>query len=324
MASHSCYLHLADAREYSDAPVCCQQPSPATIGEIVLSNWASFMFTGLIALLTDFGDSDIYVGVMKGVIKTIHPRAEFVDITHNIQPQNVRQAAFALLNAYRYFPPGTIFLVVVDPGVGSTRKPIAAQADGHIFIAPDNGVLSYALAEFETIRIIELSNAVYQLFPPSNTFHGRDIFAPAAAHMAAGVPLERLGPLVDRIFKLTIPQMKIETNRIVGQVIHIDHFGNVMTNIGRLDWVTPTQLRLEPRLPAPPSPILLNTNQMLVTVNGQPIKEIHPSYGAAPRGSPLVLVDSNGNLEIAVNQGSAAQQLQVTIDDRVEIQIGQP
>lgn len=282
------------------------------------------MISGLIALLTDFGDSDIYVGVMKGVMKTIHPRAEFVDITHNIQPHNVRQAASALLYAYPYFPQGTIFLVVVDPGVGSTRKPIGVQAGSHTFIAPDNGVLSYVLAELEEIRVVELSNAVYQLFPPSNTFHGRDIFAPAAAHVAAGVPLEKLGPFVDRIFKLPLPQMKIEANRITGQVIHIDRFGNVMTNVGRLDWVSPTQLRLEARINSPPPPMLLDTHHMLITVNGHSITQVQASYGAAPRGSVLALVDSNGNLEIAVNQGNAAERLQIAIDDRVEIQIGQP
>jgi S-adenosylmethionine hydrolase len=286
--------------------------------------WVVIMFSGVIALLTDFGDSDIYVGVMKGVMKTIHPRAEFVDISHNIQPQNVRQAAYALLSAYRFFPAGTIFLVVVDPGVGSTRKPIAAQAGGHTFIAPDNGVLSYTLSEFNEGRVVELSNAVYQLFPPSHTFHGRDIFAPAAAHMAAGVPLERLGPLVDRIFKLPMPQMKIEGNRISGQVIHIDHFGNAISNIGRLEWVTSTQLKLEPPMSTSATSVLLNTKQMMVRVKGHPIKDILPAYGLAPRGSAIALVDSNGNLEVAVNQGSAAVQLQIRIDDRVEIQTGQP
>jgi S-adenosylmethionine hydrolase len=261
---------------------------------------------------------------MKGVMKTIHPRAEFVDITHNVQPQNVRQAAYTLLNAYRHFPTGTIFLVVVDPGVGSTRKPIAAQAGGHTFIAPDNGVLSYALSEFSEGRVVELTNAVYQLFPPSDTFHGRDIFAPAAAHMAAGVPLERLGPLVERIFKLPMPQMKIEGTKISGQVIHIDRFGNTISNIGRLEWLTDKQLKLEPRMSSSANSILLNTDQMMVTLKGQHIKDILPAYGLAPRGNVLALVDSNGNLEIAVNQGSAAEQLQVRIDDRVEIQIGQP
>jgi len=281
------------------------------------------MISGLIVLLTDFGDSDIYVGVMKGVIKTIHPRAEFVDITHNIEPQNVRQAAFALFNAYRYFPPGTIFLVVVDPGVGSTRKPIAVQASSHTFIAPDNGVLSYVLSELEGIRIVELSNAVYQLYPPSNTFHGRDIFAPAAAHIAVGTPLERLGPFVERIFKLPVPHLRLEGNRVSGQVIHIDHFGNVMTNIGRLDWLTPTQLRLEPRITELSTPMLMETAHATVAINEQSITDFFQSYGLAPRGSAFALVDSNGNLEIAVNQGSAAQQLQITIDDRVELQIGQ-
>ncbi len=282
------------------------------------------MESGLIALLTDFGDSDIYVGVMKGVIKTIYPRAEFVDITHNIQPQNVRQAAFALLYAYHYFPNGTIFLVIVDPGVGSTRKPIAVQAGSHTFIAPDNGVLSYALAELDNIRAVELSNAVYQLFPPSNTFHGRDIFAPAAAHIAGGIPLERLGPLVDRVFRLPLPQMRIEGNRIVGQVIHIDHFGNVMTNIGRLDWVTPEQLRLETDITPPIAPVLIETARAKVLVNDHSIAEFHQSYGITPRGSVLALVDSNGSLELAVNQGNAAYQLQIALDDRVELQIGYP
>ena len=282
------------------------------------------MESGLIALLTDFGESDIYVGVMKGVMKTIHPRAEFVDITHNIQPQNVRQGAFALLNAYRYFPTGTIFLVVVDPGVGSTRKPIAVQAGGHTFIAPDNGILSYALSELENLRVVELSNAVYQLFPPSNTFHGRDIFAPAAAHIAGGVPLERLGPLVDRIFRLPLPQVRIDGSRIVGQVIHIDHFGNVMTNIGRLEWLTPEQLRLEPNITPPVPPVFIETSQAAVLVNDHSITEFHQSYGVTPRGTVLALVNSNGSLEIAVNQGSAAHKLQIALDDRVELQIGHP
>jgi S-adenosyl-L-methionine hydrolase (adenosine-forming) len=282
------------------------------------------MESGLIALLTDFGESDIYVGIMKGVIKTLHPRAEFVDITHNIQPQNVRQAAFSLLNAYRYFPTGTIFLVVVDPGVGSTRKPIAVQAGGHTFIAPDNGVISYALSELENMRAVELSNAVYQLFPPSNTFHGRDIFAPAAAHIAGGVPLERLGPLLERIFRLPLPQVRIEGSRIVGQVIHIDHFGNVITNIGHLDWVTPEQLRLEPGSAQPTSPVLIETAQASVLVNDHSITEFHQSYGVTARGTVLALVDSNGNLEIAANHGSAASRLQVALDDRVELQIGIP
>lgn len=280
------------------------------------------MISGLIALLTDFGDTDIYVGVMKGVMKTIHPRAEFVDITHNIQPQNVRQAAFALLNAYRYFPEGTIFLVVVDPGVGSTRRPIAVHGGSHTFIAPDNGVLSFALSELKDVRGVELSNAVYQLFPPSNTFHGRDIFAPAAAHIAGGVPMERLGPTLDRIFRLPTPHMRIEENQISGQVIHVDHFGNIMTNIGRLDWVSPVQLRLEPRLSESLAPVLIETSRMAIVVNGQTITEIYPSYGVAPRGGLLGLVDSNNNLEIAVNQGSAAERLQVNIDDHVELRIG--
>src|SRR5688500_2938100 len=143
----------------------------------------------LIALLTDFGTEDIYVGVMKGVMKSIAPDAEFIDITHAITPQSIQEGALALKNSYHYFPQGTIFLVIVDPGVGSTRRPIVVTAGGYTFVAPDNGVLSYMLVELITISDVQafnLAHPSYRLQNISNTFHGRDVFAPAAAHLASG------------------------------------------------------------------------------------------------------------------------------------------
>src|SRR5664279_4495717 len=157
----------------------------------------------LIVLLTDFGTTDSYVGVMKGVMLGIAPDAQFVDLTHAIEPQNIRQAAFTLLNSYRFFPAGTIFLVVVDPGVGSERKPIAvcaggSFAEGYTFVAPDNGVLSYVLHELGDAQAVELDNPAYHLAGISYTFHGRDIFAPAVAHLAAGIALDQLGSPLDQ------------------------------------------------------------------------------------------------------------------------------
>lgn len=277
--------------------------------------------TIVIALLTDFGAADIYVGVMKGVILSIDPQAQIVDITHSIQPQNVRQAAFALLNSYRYFPEGTVFLVVVDPGVGTDRKPIAIHAGKYKFVAPDNGVLSYVLYELRDAFAVELSNPTYQLTGVSSTFHGRDIFAPAAAHLGKGVALRALGtPLLNPI-ALPEPQLGINGKRITGEVMHIDHFGNIVTSIGSLRWVAPERLTLNPRFgefATQPIPAATAT----VELGGVTLTGIRHAFGEAERGELITIVESNGFLEIAVNQGSAVARLDVTIGDRVELQIG--
>ncbi|MEP7294036.1 MAG: SAM-dependent chlorinase/fluorinase, partial [Chloroflexota bacterium] len=188
----------------------------------------------LIALLTDFGTTDTYVGVMKGVMLGIAPDIQLVDLTHAIQPQNIRQAAFLLLNSYRFFPPETVFLVVVDPGVGSSRRALAVRAGQYTFVAPDNGVLSYVLDELSECQTVELTNPDYQLSGASNTFHGRDIFAPAAAHLAAGVPLDTLGAPVDPPVILPDPSLVVAGKHVIGEVLHIDHFGSAVTSIGQL------------------------------------------------------------------------------------------
>src|SRR5690349_6122403 len=159
-----------------------------------------------IAILTDFGTKDIYVGAMKGVIHRIAPQAVVIDITHHIEAQNVRQAAFSLLGSYTYFAAGTTFLVVVDPGVGSTRKPIVVRAGDYVFVAPDNGVLTYVLANFESFEAFELTKQDLWLPETSATFHGRDVFAPVAAHIAAGIPLEHVGEPLEEIHTLPMPE----------------------------------------------------------------------------------------------------------------------
>ncbi len=278
----------------------------------------------LIALITDFGTDDIYTGVMKGVIYGVHPQVRIVNITHAIEPQNVRQAAFALLNAYKYFPAGTIFLVVVDPGVGSTRRPLAVQAGDYFFVGPDNGVLSYALAQIGAYQIVELNQAAFHLPDVSNTFHGRDIFAPVAAHLASGVALEKVGSPLESMLTLPSPEISVSGRRVIGEVVDIDRFGNVLTSIGHLRWVTPNErLTLSPAFgDHENATVPIRATDAIVTVHGEEITGINTAYSEAPRGYLLSLVGSTGYLEIAMNQGNAAQRLDVAVGDRVELQIG--
>lgn len=274
--------------------------------------------TRTIALLTDFGTEDIYVGVMKGIITRICPDASLIDITHAIQPQNVRQGAFALLNAYTYFPPGTIFLVVVDPGVGSSRRLIAVQAGGYYFVAPDNGVLAYTLSELDVQAMVELDNPAYHLDAISQTFHGRDVFSPVAAHLAAGVEITRLGSPLEQLVDYPLPELAIDAAVISGEVLHIDHFGNVITSIGILEWDGAGQLRLSPRL-AEGRAITLDTSQVVVMLNDQTVRGVMKTYSGTAPGEILATVGSSGYLELAVNQGSCAARLGTMIGDVVKV-----
>ncbi|MCL4253726.1 MAG: SAM-dependent chlorinase/fluorinase [Anaerolineae bacterium] len=276
-----------------------------------------------IALLTDFGTEDIYDGVMKGVIKSISPDATLIDITHAIAPQHVRQAAFALLNSYRYFPNGTIFMVVVDPGVGTARLPIAVQAGNYTFVAPDNGVLAYVLANFPDKRIYEIASTEYRLPIISNTFHGRDIFSPAVAHLANGVPIDKLGPELGDIIQLPMPELTIQENQIDGEVMHIDRFGNIITSIGELHWIDPHRLVLSPIFGDTKSNVPIESTHARIIVGDTEIFGIRVSYAESVRGDLLALVGSSSYLEIAVNQGNAAQRLNVAVGDRVQISIGE-
>ncbi len=273
----------------------------------------------IIALLTDFGLSDAYVGTMKGVMHGICPAARHVDITHAIQPQNVRQAAYVLLTAFRHFPPGTVFLVVVDPGVGTAREPIAVQTDRGTFVAPDNGVLSFVLPHVQVQQTAVLQNPSYQLPTVSQTFHGRDIFSPAAAHLANGVPVEALGPALPGLKRLPDPRLDIAPGYIHGEVLHIDHFGNVITSIGELTWSGADTLRLNPQFGPDRPASTLDAPACHVIAGNHTLDGIRATYGAVSPGTLAALVGSSGQLEVGLNQGSAAMALGVSIGGAVSV-----
>ncbi len=267
----------------------------------------------LIALLTDFGTSDPYVGVMKGVIATHCPTAQMIDITHEVSPQNIQQAAYLLRSAYRHFPAHTIFLVVIDPGVGTERRPVAIQTNHGVFVGPDNGVFGAVLDEVDTWQAVAL-------WPPeqlSATFHGRDLFAPVAAKLACGSTLAEVGSPVaelERIgkawFHLSAPR------RLEGEVIHTDHFGNVVTSLGPFEW-RGQNLVLAWRSDQPE--VIFAAPTAEIALGGRHLLGIHATYGEARPGDLLALINGDRQLEIAVNQGSAAQSLGARIGDRVQL-----
>jgi S-adenosylmethionine hydrolase len=248
-----------------------------------------------IAMVTDFGYRDHYVGAMKGVIASIAPGAPLIDITHGVPAQSIAAGAIALAQSWRLFPPRTVFLVVVDPGVGTSRLPVAVQTHaGARFVGPDNGVLSLALAEAGPARAVELRSARYRLANVSATFHGRDIFAPSAAHLWRGVKLESLGPPVrDGLTHLELAEPREGLEELRGEVLYADGFGNLVSNIGR-----DALAQFEARFP---------TMRLSVKVNGGAPMEIVQAYGDARKGVPLATFGSFELLEIAVRDGSAAQ-----------------
>ena len=245
------------------------------------------MPSGLITLLTDFGTDDTFVGVMKGVILGINADARLVDLTHAVPPQRVMAGALLLRSAVEFFPRGTIHLAVVDPGVGSTRRPILIETDSGLLIGPDNGVLcpAAALMGRRTARLI--ANDEFFRHPVSQTFHGRDLFAPVAAHLSRGVSPEAFGPGLDSVMELEVPMPQRTDSAISGEVVHVDHFGNLVTNISA-DALA--------RFPA---------RKVSVTISGTPIAGPVSAYAVVPEGSPLAIVGSWGTLEIAVRNGSA-------------------
>lgn len=277
---------------------------------------------GIIALLTDFGLSDNYVGVMRAVMLSIFPSAELIDLTHAVQPQQIRHGAVILQDSYAYFPRGTVFLSVVDPGVGSARKPVAVAAGDYYFVAPDNGLLSYTLDDLEIQAVVTLDNPDYQLPGVSYTFHGRDIFAPAAAHLAAGIPLKALGTSIQGIRRLPPPRLEIGHDTITGEVLYADHFGNLITSIGRLRWTTENELELQPRAGATTTPVRFDARAATVGIGDHALSSIHHAYSEVDPNVTLALVGSSGRLEIAVNGGSAAAQFATCINQSITLKIG--
>ncbi|MGD2176694.1 MAG: SAM-dependent chlorinase/fluorinase, partial [Anaerolineae bacterium] len=256
----------------------------------------------IITLTTDFGVADGYVGTMKGVMLEIAPHAQLVDITHAITPQDVRQTAYVLYTACPFFPPHTVHLVVVDPGVGSARRPIAVRSASGTLVGPDNGVFSYVmaaglLAEESVEAVVELADPRYRLPQVSHTFHGRDIFAPGAAHLAAGVPIDQLGPPVPDPVTLPLPRLEVSPNVVRGEVLHVDHFGNVVTSIGRLFW-RGDELSLAPVFQGPSEgQARFQADRALVMAGGREIPRLHRTYADVEPGQVLALVGSEGHLE---------------------------
>ncbi|MGC9523113.1 MAG: SAM hydrolase/SAM-dependent halogenase family protein [Anaerolineae bacterium] len=273
----------------------------------------------LISLTTDFGIDDGYVGTMKGVMAGIAPGVTFVDITHTIEPQNVCAAAYVLWTALPYFPEQSVHLVVVDPGVGTERRAIASRTAWGVLVGPDNGVFSYLWATAKPELTVALENTNYQRVAVSQTFHGRDIFAPAAAHIAAGVPLEKFGSVVTDPVRLPIPAMQVTTAGIYGEVLYIDHFGNAITSIGRLVWEG-SLLHLDPVFGEAEARII-NADRVRVRAAGRDLGPVRRTYGQVPVGEALALVGSEGMLELAANQGRGADALSLDVGDPVEIAV---
>jgi S-adenosylmethionine hydrolase len=261
----------------------------------------------VITLMTDFGIKDGNVGVMKGVIWGICPTAQISDLSHLIQAQNIREAGYILARSVPYFPKGSIHVVVVDPGVGTERRPMAAQIGDWFYVGPDNGTitgwLERATQENWQTDFIELNRPQYWLQDVSHVFHGRDIFSPVAAHLANGVPLRELGsPFRDPV-RLELSKPEKTNQGWQGEVIHIDHFGNVSTNI-----------RMENLGDA-----LNEKETMSVHLNGIEIKGMVNTFGERSVGELVALIGSTGNLGIAVVNGSAQQRLGTKVGDAVEV-----
>jgi len=267
----------------------------------------------LITITTDFGTEDAYVPAMRGTMLSICPDAQLVDITHEISPQDVMEAAFVLQSAVPYFPGGTVHLVVVDPGVGTDRRAVALRYGDHWFVGADNGLFPLAMDQRAPDAAVELDDpSFWRSETPSTTFHGRDIFAPAAAHLAAGTSVHDLGSPVDRLEPLHWAQPTVSAHTVQGRIVHVDHFGNCITNIRRS-----TLARALDRDTGPPFPDAFPS--MRAYVGAQTVGRLEKTYGTVPEGDPLLLFGSTDLLEIGVNSGSAADLLSLQKGDSVKV-----
>lgn len=269
----------------------------------------------IVTLTTDFGSIDAYAAAMKGVILGINPQAKLIDVCHSVQPQNIREAAFILKTAYPFFPDGTIHIVVVDPGVGTARRAVILKTPSALFIAPDNGVLSYVIQPSlsgydedktrlyqvelpDKMEAVAITNPEYWRSPVSPTFHGRDIFAPVAAHLSLGVPLGSFGKKINSVAMLPLPHPRLaDDGSLVGHILHIDNFGNLITD------VTSTDL--------PP------TEAISVEVGSQLISGARRTY--ADGKGLLILIGSSGHMEIALNTGNAASFLKAKVGNEIRV-----
>ncbi len=256
----------------------------------------------IITLTTDFGLKDPYQGAMKGAILSVNPFATIVDITQLISPGDILEGAIALLDAYEFFPRSTIHLGVVDPGVGSRRAPVLIETERYFFIGPDNGLFSLAAGKDRIRRVIKLTARKYFSKEISDTFHGRDIFGPVAAHLSLGVDPKEFGEVLDakELKTVEVPVPRKRKSLITGEIIHIDSFGNLLTNVKKED-------------------VIKHKGILEVEVNGSYIKGLKKTYSDSEKGRPVAIISSSGNLEIAVNLGTASVVLKAKVGDKVNL-----
>lgn len=256
----------------------------------------------IITLTTDYGTKDHYVGVLKGVILSIATDVRLVDITHDIEPHSVARGAFVIAQCAAWFPSGTIHVAVVDPGVGTNRRIILGRFNGRYVVAPDNGLITFLHRDTPAEAMYVVENRRYLLANPSATFHGRDIMAPVAAHLANGVKPHEFGPVADRVEMLAVPhRAAIESGAIVGRVLYVDHFGTLVTNV-HVDQLN--------TFPGGAAGIVIN-------VDGSSVGPLRAAFGDVPVGEPVALVGGTGLLEIAVNQGRASERFAANAEVRV-------
>ena len=262
----------------------------------------------LITLTTDFGLKAPFVSMMKGVLFSINGSLNIVDISHDIDSQDIIEGSFVITQSYRFFPEGTIHIVVIDPGVGSTRRPLLVCASGHYFIGPDNGVLSQVITEDKNSSVIEITEEKYFLKGVSATFHGRDIFAPVAAWLSKGIPPHSFGRIITDYTQLSIPEIERGPTSIKGSVIYIDKFGNITTNIP--DRVLDDLVQKG-----------ISTSNLLTSIGGIDVAGIKKYYAEVKEGETGVIIDSFGLLEIYAFMGDAAKIHGLRKGDVVEVRM---
>lgn len=276
----------------------------------------------IITLTTDFGTSDVYVGVMKGVILNINPNVQVVDITHAVSPQDIHEAAFTINSAYRYFPKGTIHVIVVDPGVGSDRQAMVCQTDNAFFVCPNNGVLSYLLQEIKTEETdmpnaVAIENSTYLLPRVCNTFHGRDIFAPVAAHLSLGVPLAEIGTPIRDLVRFPVPAIRISEDTLTGQIINVDSFGNLITNISENAFAAFLLSSVSNKDAVGQLDKQTVSAKFEIVAGCTSLKKLSSAYAESEAGEPLAIIGSFGLLEIAINLGNAKARLGLKSGDTI-------
>ena len=261
----------------------------------------------LITLLTDFGERDYFVASMKGVILSIHSDARIVDISHQVAPYQIREAAYTLHACYRSFPEGTIHVCVVDPGVGSDRRPLLVTSSRYYFLAPDNGLLSYVMKEDDGVEVRQIENRQYRLDSPGKTFDGRDVFAPAAAWLAKGIPVSSFGHVIDDPVTFTIPQPRWEGSTLAGTIEYVDRFGNLISN------VTVDHLR----------EFRTTEGQRRLTIQVGPftIDGLVASYSEGRSETPSALINSCGKLEIFLDSNSAAEDMRIGVGGTIRLSL---